>query len=193
VLGNHDLHRLARAAGAPARRGDTLDGILAAPDVDALIDWMRHQPLAHVEAGWLMIHAGLDPFWSLADVRAAAAGIEARLRGPAWRAAIRDLNDHETAMLTRARLLYADGIPAWGFKGPPEAAPSDEVPWFAQSRLIAERQAKVIFGHWAALDFRRGAGWVSLDSGCIWGRRLTAMRLEDGRAFHVPADPADLP
>lgn len=192
VLGNHDLHLLARAAGAPARRGDTLDDILQAPDAADLIDWVRRQPLAWHGAGWLMIHAGLDPGWRLADALEAARRCEMELRSAQWRSAIERLPAHETAMLTRARLLYSDGAPAWGFKGPPEAAPADETPWFAHSRIIAEGEAKVVFGHWAALDFRRGAGWISLDSGCVWGRRLTAFCLETGRAVHQPTDPADV-
>lgn len=190
VLGNHDLHLLARAAGARARPGDTLDDILGAPDRDALVDWVRQRPLAIHADRWLMVHAGLNPHWSLTDTLAAAARIEAQLRGSDWGAL--DLRGDTVAWLTRARLVYPDGAPAWGFKGPPEAAPTDEVPWYTRSAVVQDGAITVLFGHWAALGFRRGPGFVSLDTGCVWGRRLTAYRLDDGAVFDVPVVPADL-
>lgn len=191
VLGNHDLHLLACAAGKPQKPGDTLDAILAAPDRDALITWLRRRPLAIQSGAWLMVHAGLDPRWSLSDTLIEAARIEGQLRSPGWRRI--DLRDPAVACLTRLRLIDADGRPSFGFKGPPEAAPKGEAPWWTRSRLVAAGEITVLTGHWAAAGFRRGPGIVCLDSGCVWGRRLTALRLEDGVVFDVPADPADLP
>ena len=191
VLGNHDLHLLARFAGAPRRDGDTLQPILDAPDAPALIHWIRRQPLALHAAGHLLIHAGLAPTWTLAETLRRAEAVSADLRSDAWRSRVDRLGE-DVAWLTRARMVDAAGALSPRFKGPPEASPGDDRPWYRHSRLIAAGEATVLFGHWAALGFRRGAGWVSLDTGCVWGRTLTALRLEDGAQFDVPAHPADL-
>lgn len=191
VLGNHDLHLLARYAGAPRRAGDTLQPILDAPDVDALISWVRRQPLALHARGRLMVHAGLAPDWTLADVLRRAEQIEADLRSTDWRLRLDNLGE-DVAWLTRARMIDASGAFAPRFKGPPQEAPEGQRPWYARSAVLARAEAKVIFGHWSALGFRLGPGWVSLDTGCVWGRRLTAYRIDDGKAFSVAADPLDL-
>ena len=191
VLGNHDLHLLARFAGAPRRPGDTLQPILDAPDAPALLDWLRRRPLAVHEDGHLMIHAGLAPDWTVAEALRRAEAIASDLRGGDWRSRVARLGE-DVAWLTRARLVDPRGALSPGFKGPPEEVEDDARPWYAHSRVVAGAEATVLFGHWAALGFRRGAGWVSLDSGCVWGRRLTAWRIDDGAAFDVPAQPADL-
>ncbi len=203
VLGNHDLHLLARAAGAAgAKKRDTLDDVLGAADRDALIEWLRARPLVHVEAGWLMVHAGLHPRWSAPRARALAAELEAGLRGEAWRTWIAQLvgkgppwRDELTGAarlrsllgyFVRLRTCDATGAPDVDFDGHPDEAPRGHRPWFAlPSPAWADHT--VVFGHWAALGLRLGPGHCGLDSGCVWGHALTALRLDDRRVVQVEA------
>ena len=179
VLGNHDLHLLARAAGAAApKRLDTLDEVLAAPDCDRLIDWLRTRPLIYVDQTHVVVHAGLHPRWTIEDAQARAAEIERELRGPSWRAIL--------AYLVRARTLRADGRVEPDFDGRPADAPTGCVPWFA-FRNAAWTTHTVLFGHWAALGLDIGPHHVGLDTGCVWGRSLTAIRLDDRMVFQVKA------
>ena len=191
ILGNHDLHLLARFAGARRRSGDTLQPILDAPDAANLIDWVRRQPLALHADGHLLIHAGLAPDWTVEETLRRAESVSADLRSDDWRARIDRLGE-DVAWLTRARLLSAEGKLAPAFKGPPEDAPADQSAWYLHSQVVKAAEATVLFGHWSALGFRRAQQWVSLDSGCVWGRCLTAYRLDDGAVFDVPTDPKDL-
>src|SRR4051794_36833761 len=143
VLGNHDLHFLARAAGAAGeKKRDTLDELLAAPDRDRLVEWLRNRPLVHVEGKYAMVHAGSHPQWSIDDARARAGEIEAVLRGPAWRAFLAQLSSHGAppkwdprlggsdrwrailAYLVRVRTVRPDGRVEPDFDGPPAAAPA---------------------------------------------------------------------
>jgi bis(5'-nucleosyl)-tetraphosphatase (symmetrical) len=207
VLGNHDLHLLARAAGAPAKRRDTLDEVLAAPDRDELVDWLRTQPLLHDEAPWVLVHAGLHPRWSVAMARELAAEVEEELRGPRWRELVLAMEGPYQpwspelrgiarwrailAYLVRARTCYRDGRLEPSFDGAPADAPTDCVPWFELDDA-AWRTHLPVFGHWAALGLHIAADHVALDSGCVWGRSLSALRLEDGQVFQVKAvDVAD--
>jgi bis(5'-nucleosyl)-tetraphosphatase (symmetrical) len=204
VLGNHDLHLIARAAGTgKAKKRDTLDDVLGAPDLGALIDWLRARPLAHVEAGRVMVHAGLHPQWSAARTRALAGEIEARLRGPDWRAWTTVLDGGEApawrdelegaartkailSWLVRARMVKADGTLDQDFNGGPGDAPKHERPWFAAPHA-AWADHEVVFGHWAAAGFIQGPTYLGLDSGCVWGKQLTAVRLDDRAVFQVDA------
>ena len=202
VLGNHDLHLLARVAGlAPAKKRDTLDEVLAAPDRDELIDWVRTRPLVHEEDGWLMVHAGLHPMWTAARARALAGEIEAGLRSPGWKAWLREAlgsggawrDDLAGAARTRSILWYllrartcdASGAPV-EFDGAPEDAPAGALPWYAVPGA-AWRDHTVVFGHWAAHGLRLGPQWIATDAGCVWGNRLAAVRLEDRAVFQVDA------
>ena len=206
VLGNHDLHLLAAAADAGRRRrdGDTLDAVLAAPDRDELLDWLRRRPLLHADTllGTVLVHAGLPPEWDLATASACAAEVSQALeQDPAdfFRAMYGDQPDRWSPglagvdrlrfavnCLTRLRFLTADGRLVLKYKGPIAAAPSDLLPWF---RVPGRRTAglRVVFGHWSALGYYAGEGVVSLDSGCVWGGSLTALRLD------APAAPVVLP
>lgn len=203
VLGNHDLHLLARAAGAAgAKRLDTLDEVLAAPDCDRLIDWLRTRPLIHVDNAFCVVHAGLHPEWSVDEAQGLAAEIERELRGPSWRAFLLQIKgppprwskklgggDRWRAILsylTRARTLRPDGRIESDFNGAPADAPSGVIPWFA-FRNPAWATHTVLFGHWAALGLDIGAHHVGLDTGCVWGRSLTAIRLDDRMVFQVKA------
>ncbi len=203
VLGNHDLHLVARAEGlAEARGRDTLDEVLAADDGPQLIDWLRSRPLFHREGPWAMVHAGLLPAWSLADAEQLAGEVGAALAGgdgdrllsevrqpsyPAWSAALQGFQRQRLALaaFVLLRTLAADGSLFPRFAGPPAEAPEGCRPWFAVPHH-RETGATLLFGHWAALGLYRAPGLVGLDSGCAWGGELTALRLDDGRFFQVP-------
>jgi bis(5'-nucleosyl)-tetraphosphatase (symmetrical) len=202
VLGNHDLHLLGRAAGtSEPKRRDTLDELLAAPDRDALIDWLRRRPMVHVEGPHLMVHAGLHPRWDAARARALAGELEAGLRSDDWRRWIAQLHGATPAwrddltggeriraiasFLIRVRTCTPDGVPD-PFDGPPEHAPRGCRPWYALPDR-AWHDHVVVFGHWAAQGLRLGPDFLALDSGCVWGNRLSAVRLEDRTVFQVKA------
>jgi len=203
VLGNHDLHLLARAAGlAAARRRDTLDDVLTAPDRDELIEWLRRRPLIHREGKLVLVHAGLLPDWSLAEAEELARELEEGLRGRHWMALLRDWRGAigswradlapsarralaMTAMAT-LRAVTADGAMRRDFNGPPAELPPGCVAWFDHPRRRS-RDARILFGHWAALGLVLRRDVAALDSGCVWGDRLTALRLDDDAVFQQPA------
>lgn len=206
VLGNHDLHLLARAAGAAGpKQRDTLDEVLAAPDRDRLIDWLRHRPLVHVEDPFVLVHAGLHPRWTVGEARALGEEIEAELQGPAWRAFLAQITRPSgpppgwdprlrgserwraiLAYLVRVRTCRLDGRIEPGFDGPPSQAPPGCVPWFALPDR-AWTTHTVVFGHWAALGLALGPHHLAIDTGCVWGNTLTALRLDDRTVFQVKA------
>ncbi|MFO1371378.1 MAG: symmetrical bis(5'-nucleosyl)-tetraphosphatase [Candidatus Competibacteraceae bacterium] len=208
VLGNHDLTLLAVAAGqVKPKRKDTFHSLLDAPDRHELLDWLRRRPLLHHDPalGFTMIHAGLPPQWDLALAQSCAAELEMTLRGPqymeflarmfgseprCWRD---DLAGYDRLRftvnaLTRMRFCTVDGVLSFSEKGPPGSQGSDLLPWFA---VPGRRNAdlKLVFGHWAALGYYRAPGVYALDSGCVWGNRLTAIRLDEPGtpAWSVPA------
>lgn len=202
VLGNHDLHLLARAAGAaPAKKRDTLDDVLDAPNADRYLTWLRNRPLFHAEGQWALVHGGLHPQWTVDDARARAAEIEHELRAPSWRSFLAQLQGPSPrwdarlgggdrwrailAYLARARMLRADGRTD-AFDGAPAEAPAGLVPWFAVPNA-AWRTHTVVFGHWSALGLDLGPHHVALDTGCVWGRSLTAIRLDDRMVFQAKA------
>jgi bis(5'-nucleosyl)-tetraphosphatase (symmetrical) len=202
VLGNHDLALMVIAGGVKKpHRGDTFDELLAAPDRDELIDWLRHQKLLHAGNGHAMVHAGLLPQWSLAQAASLAREVETALQGPdhreflkhmygnepaAWRD---DLTGHERLRvivnaMSRMRLITADGRMEFSHKTGLTGLPAGYLPWYdAPGR--ASRGDRILFGHWAALGLMQRRDVVCLDTGCVWGRALTALRLEDGRLFQV--------
>lgn len=202
VLGNHDLHLLAVATSFErVKRDDTLSEILAAPDRDELLDWLRNRPLAHFEQDVLMVHAGLLPQWTAVDACALASEVEAALRGAQWREFLRNMygnqpdrwsadlrgNDRLRVIvnaLTRVRLCNAEGAMEFAHKGALAGAPSGFMPWFeVPGRASAD--TRIVFGHWSALGLVRRPNVLGLDTGCLWGRRLTAFRLEDRKLFQV--------
>jgi len=207
VLGNHDLHLLAVAAGAARHhKQDTLDDILRAPDRPELLHWLRTRPLLHHDAdlGYALIHAGLLPPWSLADAERLACEVESALQSDAaenfYRHMYGDLPDHWNEALrgtdrlrvivnafTRLRYCDLEGNMDLRPKGPPGSQPPDLLPWF-QVPGRRSRKQRIIFGHWSALGLWQGDGVIGLDSGCLWGRSLSAVRLDSGRAelFSVP-------
>lgn len=199
VLGNHDFFFLAVVAGAvqPGPE-DTLDALLAAPDLEELVDWLRKRPLIHVDGGFAMVHAGLLPQWSLAKAQRLAAEVEQALRADDWKVFLKGLwggkpvcwsDDLEGAdrlriivnTFCRTRFLNPDGSLALKPKGRPEDSPG-LIPWYAWPDA-AWRTHTILHGHWSALGFRDMGPVVALDSGCVWGGSLTAVRLED-RGFY---------
>jgi len=203
LLGNHDLHLLAVAAGVRAMsRSDTLDAILAAPDRDALIAWLRRRPLALAVDGHLLVHAGVAPQWTAAQTMALAGEVEAALRGEGWIDFLGQMYGNEpdrwddglsgiarlrciVNALTRMRLCWPDGRMDFAHKesdkGP---AGSSLQPWFD----LPERRTQdvtVVFGHWSALGLVLRPNLIGLDSGCVWGGKLTAVCLEDRALLQV--------
>ncbi len=206
VLGNHDLHLIMRAEGhSRASSGDTLDEILAAPDCGELMQWLRQRPLFHRQGEYAMVHAGLLPQWSIAHASALGAEVQAALSADnyidflahmwgsepnAWRD---DLQEWERLRvivnaMTRMRFCTPQGAMELHAKGPPDCAPAGYLPWFSIPHR-ASRTHTVICGHWSALGFYREENLLALDSGCLWGGPLTAVRLEDRRVFQVQCEP----
>ena len=198
VLGNHDLHLLATAAGIrQPRPRDTLSPILESPDGPELLEWLAGQPLLHhdPELGWTMVHAGIPPQWDLQTAIREAAAVSLALREPFSRQPfLRQMYGDEPAQwnprlngierlrfavnaLTRMRFLHSDGRLDFSDKRPPEEAGTHLQPWFAAPDRAMQGQ-RIVFGHWSALGVRQGKDWLSLDSGCVWGRKLTMVRLE---------------
>ena len=199
VLGNHDLHLLARAAGAAGpKRRDSLDELLRAPDRDELLDWLRHKPLLYREDGYTMVHAGLLPAWSVDEAEAIATAYSAELHGARMPLALRALRDQDihlpelrelaqnAGLLTRIRTCTADGQPCAEFAGAPQDAPLGCMPWFRVPNRKSQDDC-IVFGHWAALGLLLEDNLIALDTGCVWGHSLTAVRLEDRAVFQVPA------
>ena len=208
VLGNHDLTLLAVAAGrVKPKRKDTFHSILDAPDRAELLDWLRRCPLLHHDPalGFTMVHAGLPPQWDLALAQRCAAEVEGVLRGPLcdeflgrmfggeprrWRDDLTGYDRLRFAVnaLTRMRFCAEDGTLSFSEKGPPGSQRPGLWPWFAApDRRSADLD--LVFGHWAALGYHRAPGIYALDSGCVWGNRLTAVRLDEPGvpAWSVPA------
>ncbi|MBL8447098.1 MAG: symmetrical bis(5'-nucleosyl)-tetraphosphatase [Zoogloeaceae bacterium] len=203
VLGNHDLYLLMVAAGAVAHRGrdDTLEPILQAPDRDELLDWLRQRPLFYGEGDHVMVHAGLLPGWSVAQAQGLAREAEAALQGPGgeefihhmwgsrptvWRDDLAGWDRLRVIInaMTRMRFCSLVGEMEFETKGEVATAPAGYMPWFeVPGRASASHT--VIFGHWSALGLRVEPKLLALDSGCLWGRELTAVRLEDRAVFQV--------
>jgi bis(5'-nucleosyl)-tetraphosphatase (symmetrical) len=202
VLGNHEIHLLAVAEGVRRlRNADTLSPVLDAPDCAELMDWLRRQPLLHVDPnlGYCMVHAGIPPQWDLAAAAELAREAQDWLRVSGFAevtAALEaepvelspDLSPaHRVRVIvsyfTRMRVCTPAGRLDLAFKGSPEHAPSGYSPWFAHPGRKT-RDERVIFGHWAALNGQTDTPNVfALDTGCAWGRSLTLMRLSDGHQF----------
>lgn len=197
VLGNHDLHLLAVAAGVrvPSLQ-DTFGDVLEAPDRDELLDWLRHRPLLHHDAvlGYTLVHAGLLPQWDLAMARRLAAEVEAVLQGDEYAAFFAQMygntpdrwNDTLAGVsrwrvivnaLTRLRYCTPDGRMDLAPFGPPGTQPPGLLPWF-QVPCRKTRGERIVFGHWSLLGPYRSEGVLAIDTGCLWGRQLTAARLD---------------
>lgn len=198
LLGNHDLHLLAVADGAQRlKRQDTLDDILDAPDRDALLDWLRAQPLAARDDGWLLVHAGVAPQWDADETLALAAEVGAALRGPQraafmhalygdrprrWEPSLRghDRLRFIVNALTRIRFCTLDGRLELETKEGAGSAPAGYLPWFdVPGRRTAG--TRIAFGHWSTLGLLDRPDVLALDTGCVWGGALTVARIDGNR------------
>jgi bis(5'-nucleosyl)-tetraphosphatase (symmetrical) len=202
VLGNHDLHLLATIAGArKLHRGDTLQPILDAPDRDDLVDWLRSRPLAHLQGDYLLVHAGIVPQWDALRAVELAGEVESVLRGPDWGAFMSTMYGNEPNLwkdtlcgsdrlraivniLTRVRYLDKEGRLDLTSAEPPSRAPVGRRPWFDMPIRGAAGKT-VVFGHWSTLGLVSRPDLVALDTGCVWGGCLSAMRLETRQLFQV--------
>jgi bis(5'-nucleosyl)-tetraphosphatase (symmetrical) len=203
VLGNHDLHLLAVAhAGERLRADDTLDDILNAKDRDSLLDWLRHRPLLHHDAGlnYTMVHAGLPPQWDLKTAQACARELEAALRNDdsmrelfahmygnqpdQWSPQLRgtDRLRFITNCFTRLRVCDSEGRLNLKFKGTLQTIPAGLMPWFRAPQRRSETTT-IVCGHWSALDYYDSRNTderiLAIDTGCVWGQRLCAVRLDE--------------
>ena len=206
VLGNHDLHLLAVAAGLRSP-SPPLRPLLEAEDAAAMVDWLRRRPLLHRDPNVpqaVLVHAGLWPSWTLDKAERRARKVETMLRGKrsselltASYAGLRrrlgpraggkvdkvERRARDLYAFVHLRMLDAKERPC-RHKGKPENASKGCLPWF-QAPARRSRGATIAFGHWAALGLRMGDDWIGLDSGCSWGRQLTAVRLEDRTTVQV--------
>ena len=208
VLGNHDLSLLAvgqRREDEQRKVNPDLQRIVFAEDGPALLDWLRMQKLVHVDRalGWMMVHAGLAPKWTTHDAQKHAAEIERQLRGDGFRKLLRNMygdkpawspglsgHDRERAIInvfTRLRYCTPRGRIAFEEKGPPGTQEPGLYPWFAVPGR-AERDLRIVCGHWSALGLFIGNGVHAIDTGAVWGGKLTALQLdsEDLRIVQVP-------
>ena len=214
LLGNHDLSLLAVAHGLRApHRNDTMDSVLLAPDREAMLEWLRAQRMALHAHGILMVHGGVLPQWDAAQTLAHAGEVEAVLRGPQLVDFLSQMYGNQPAQwddalagadrlrvivnaLTRLRFCNADGVMEFEAKDDAASAPPGFMPWFdAPGRRTAA--ATVAFGHWSTLGFMQRPDIISLDTGCVWGGCLSAMKLDPGGSAHeliqVNCDQAQAP
>src|SRR5207247_775183 len=199
---NHDLHLLCVAEGVEGRKKrDTLDDVLEAPDRAQLLEWLRHRPLVHAEDGFALVHAGLLPQWSVERAAALAAEVERELRGPGYRQLLERMYGDEPDRwseelrgverwrviinaMTRLRVVDEEGAMVLRFKGEPGDAHAGWTPWFDVPGR-ASRDHVLVCGHWSAMGLVVRPDLLSLDSGCVWGRSLSAVRLGDRSLYQV--------
>ncbi len=205
VLGNHDCHLIMCIAGlARVRTDDTLQPILDAHDRDELLFWLRQQKLLYVEAPYVMVHAGLLPDWTVSQAQAYAQEIEVILRADDYQDRLSQLYGNEPLYwddkwtgpdrfrvivnaMTRMRTCSADGRMNLKYKGDRKSIPKGFMPWFDVPQR-ASREAVVICGHWSALGLNISDNVLGLDTGCLWGGCLTAIRLEDRKIFQISCE-----
>jgi bis(5'-nucleosyl)-tetraphosphatase (symmetrical) len=204
-LGNHDLHLLA-AAQNPKKAERSLADVLNAPDAEELLKWLRHQPLVHYrpDLNTMMVHAGVpsawDPLQTIRLAREVEHSLQSDQRNAFFAQMYGQLPDHWsenlqgmerlrfiTNALTRMRFCYADGRLEFTAKGPPGTQDPSLIPWFDLPDRAA-KSVRVIFGHWASLGLIQTENLIGIDTGCVWGRELTAVRVDGPlRFFSVPA------
>ena len=212
LLGNHDLHLLAVACGGrKAHRSDTLAEVLDAPDREAWLEWLRQRRMAVVESGWLCVHAGVVPQWTLDDTLARAAEVEAMLRSEALNAFLHVMYADEPVrwapqlagndrlrfiinVLTRIRFVDAQGRLDLKTKEGAGGAPDGFHPWFEVPGRRTEG-VPIAFGHWSTLGLVNRADLLALDTGCVWGGALSAARVDGGRreVIQVRCEQAQVP
>lgn len=202
ILGNHDLHLLAIAAGVRRPgKNDTLLEVLDAPDANEIIDWLRQRPLAHFEAGHLMVHAGVLAKWDVSKTLQLAHEVETSLRGNNWQKVLQKMYGDEpdhwkdghsggkrfrviVNALTRMRMCTLKGRMVLAIKSAPNHRNQGLVPWFDVPDR-ATREVTVVFGHWSTLGLVLRSDVICLDTGCVWGGSLTALRLQDRKLVQI--------
>ena len=216
VLGNHDLHLVASARGIrPLRAKDTFQDVLDAADGDALIDWLRDRPMIHrdPEPGFVMVHAGIAPAWTIDEALVHGAELSRALRAPGhprllagmygnepdrWRSSLAGTERLRfiTNAFTRMRYCRRDGRLDFSDTGPPGTRNPSLAPWFTLRDAGADG-VRIVFGHWATLQLdaalSRDLHVRHVDTGCVWGGSLTALRLEDDREFSIGCEGGTLP
>ncbi len=198
VLGNHDLSLVAIGERRPEEQrkvNPDLRRVLEAPDARELLDWLRQQPLMHVdrELGWAMLHAGIAPQWTLASAEGHAREVEQRLRTDGFRKLLRAMYGDQPAwnprlqgldrlraiinVFTRMRYCTPRGRIAFDIKGAPGTQPAGLYPWYSVPGQ-AQRELRIVCGHWSTLGLMLGHGVAAIDTGAVWGGKLTALRLD---------------
>ena len=208
LLGNHDLHLLAMHLGlSKPKPGDTVGDVLQAPDRQQLIDWLRHQSLAMFEAGILMVHAGVLPQWSADQTMALAAEVQTVLQSPAWPEFMQHMYGNQPTRwhdslsgydrlrvivngLTRIRFCSAEGEMEFAHHGDVPDAPPGYMPWFNAPHRLTE-EVSVAFGHWSSLSALHRDDVLELDTGCVWGRCLSALKIDAGHRQRIHVNCGD--
>lgn len=203
VLGNHDMHLLAAACSVPSTNTKVaLKEVLAATDRDELIDWLRHRPLFHHDEHFCMVHAGIPPQWDFNQTKKMAEMVQKALQGNDYRSLLKGMYGNKpdiwSPMLrgkprlrfiincfTRMRYCDKYGRLDFNFNGPPGSQPDTLMPWFAMPNQ-KKFQMKIVFGHWSSLGYHEGDNCYAIDTGCLWGGQLTALRLgEEVRRYSI--------
>lgn len=204
VLGNHDLHLIAAAYGVTkVRTGDTLQEILDSHDCVELIDWLRHRPLFHVESPYCLVHAGIAPQWSIDDAVRYASEVERVLQSDRIHEFLKHMYGNEPSLwsehltgwnrlrlitntFTRIRYCTSQGALHMKEKRAPFETDQSIIPWF-EFKSRKSDSSTIVFGHWSTLGLRVNQNSIALDTGCVWGGALTAVKLDDNnQVFQVP-------
>lgn len=195
VLGNHDLHLLAAACASSTDKKNSLDQVLEAPDRDELLEWLRYRPLLHYSDNYCLIHAGLPPQWDFRQAQHMARLAEQALRAPDYRLFVRQMYGNEPDLwspdlkgvarlrfiincFTRMRYCDAEGRLDFDHNGPPGTQPENLMPWFEVPNR-KNSDLRIVCGHWSSLGYYEGQNCYAIDTGCLWGGQLTALRLGD--------------
>ena len=198
VLGNHDLHLVAQFESLErARKGDTFDDLLGAPDARELVDWLRERPMMHLDGSYAMVHAGLLPQWSIEKALLLGKEVEAALAAPnyreflknmygakpdRWDDALRGWDRLRVIVNAMTRMRFCDRRGTMDLEGKGTEPRDGYLRWF--DTRAAERET-IVCGHWSQLGLWLGERLAAIDSGCVWGGSLTALRLEDRALFQV--------
>lgn len=194
VLGNHDLSYLAQWFLKPddRRANPEMRALFKAPDAPMLMEWLHTRPFLVEADNFCVVHAGIHPAWTLDTARTVHAELLERRTNAApeqfyrevmgykprrWRSSLSGWDRHRLVVNAFTRIRYVDEDLRLDFdeKGPPESAPKRLKPWF---EVMPEHDRMLVFGHWSTLGLRRDRRFVSLDTGCVWGGELTAVRLD---------------
>jgi len=200
ALGNHDLHLVAQHEGfEKKRKDDTFTDVLGAPDAKELVDWLRTRPMMHAEGNWAMVHAGLLPAWSVSRALSLGKEVENALRAKTYREFLANMYGSKPERwddslagwdrlrvivnaMTRMRFCTAGGV--MEFKETSKTPPAGFLPWYETRK---EPEPKIVFGHWSTAGLQLTHRIAGLDTGCVWGGPLTALRLEDRWLVQVPS------